>query len=194
MVHWTHMAASATHPDAPTPHLADALSSLILRPRTTILLAWSWKAAAISAILRATTFFATNLRSGGHEALRAALVEAVFAIFAAGLMGAISQRLRAARPVWATLLIVSFLMPGLMFFAQRALHQAAATPHMAVGLIVSFCFASIASTFSWYAMRSGALLGGHATTALSDDLRQLPRIILNFILIIPRALLSVFRH
>jgi len=150
---------------------------------------WSWKSASISALLRAFTFFATNLRAGRFDAIRAGLVEAVFAIFAAGLMGAVSQRLRLAQPAWKTALVVWLAMPFTMLLAQFGVHHIAGTPHLGTGLIASFCFAAIASSFSWYAMRHGALLGGDAETSLTHDARHLPRIILNYILVIPRALL-----
>jgi MFS-type transporter involved in bile tolerance (Atg22 family) len=151
---------------------------------------WSWKSASISALLRASTFFATNLRAGRFDAIRAGLVEAVFAIFAAGIMGAMSQRLRLARPAWSTALFVWLAMPAAMLLAQFGVHRLAGTPHLGTGLIASFCFAAIASSFSWYAMRHGALLGGDAETSLTHDLRHLPRIVLGYILAIPRALLG----
>ena len=175
-------------PDALDTTLGAALRDIVLRPRTTLFAAWSWKAAAISAVIRATTFFATNLRAGSHKALRAMLVEAVFAIFAAGLLGAVSQRLRLARPVWATALVVWLLMPLLMLLAQMTVHHAAGTPHLGTGLVVSFCFASISSCFSWYAMRRGAMLGGDESTPLAHDLRKMPGIVLDFVLVAPRAL------
>jgi hypothetical protein len=72
------------------------------------------------------------------------VVEAVFAIFAAGLIGAVSQRLRASQPVWETAAIVCLGLPALMMVAQLGVHRAAHTPHVGVGV------------FSWYAMRHGA--------------------------------------
>jgi hypothetical protein len=181
-------------PDALETDLGEALRDIVLRPRTTLFAAWSWKAAAISAVIRATTFFASNLRAGSHKALRAMLVEAVFAIFAAGLLGAVSQRLRLARPVWATALVVWLGMPLLMLLAQMTVHHAAGTPHLGTGLAVSFCFASISSCFSWYAMRKGAMLGGAESTPLAHDLRKLPGIVLDFILEGPRALLRLLNR
>jgi len=177
---------SPSTPTSPSSHLSTALLDLVRHPRTTLVASWSWKAATISALLRASLFFATNVRASTHKALHAALVEAVFAIFAAGLMGAISQQLRCANPVWATGIVVWLGMPGLMFFAQRAVHRSAGTPHTTIGLIASFCFAALASSFSWYAMRHGALLGGDIETTLVHDIEALPRIILNYILAIPR--------
>lgn len=177
----------------PNDHLARHLRTILRHPIRSLLPMWSWKSAALSALLRASTFFVTNLRAGRYDAIRAGLVEAIFAIFAAGIMGATSQRLRLARPVWMTALVVWFGMPGVMLLAQFAVHHLAGTPHLGTGLIASFCFAAIASSFSWYAMRHGALLGGDAETSLTHDLRHLPRIILGYILAIPRALLSKAR-
>jgi hypothetical protein len=37
-------------------------------------------------------------------------------------------------------------------------------------------------------MRHGALLGGDAQTSLTHDVRHLPRIILGYLLVVPRAL------
>ncbi|WP_223295452.1 hypothetical protein [Granulicella mallensis] len=181
----------AAHSDDLDIALGTALRDIVLRPRTTLFATWSWKAAAISAVIRASTFFASNLKSGHHKALRAMLVEAVFAIFAAGLLGAVSQRLRSAQPVWATALVVWLGMPSLMLLAQLGIHRAAGTPHLGTGLIVSFCFASISSCFSWYAMRRGVMLGGVHGTSLAHDLRTMPRVVLDFVLVGPRALLRV---
>jgi hypothetical protein len=170
--------------------LKSALRQLLRHPVRTLAPVWSWKSAAVSALLRASTFFATNLRAGDARAVRAALVEAVFAIFAAGTMGAISQRLRLARPAWMTALVVWLAMPMAMLLLQFGVHKLAGTPHMGTGLLVSFCFAAVASSFSWYAMRHGALLGGDAQTSLTHDARHLPRILLNYVLAVPRALIE----
>jgi hypothetical protein len=141
-------------------------------------------------LLRGITFFVGNLRSGHQHALEAMMVEAVFAIFAAGLIGAVSQRLRASQPVWQTAAIVCLGLPALMVVAQLGVHRAAHTPQ--VGVLASFCFAAAFSAFSWYAMRHGALLGGTDSTSLVHDLRSLPGIMLNFVLAVPRTLYARF--
>jgi hypothetical protein len=170
----------------PEEELRDALRNIVLHPLRSLVPAWSWKAAGFSALLRATTFFLTNLRAGRFDAVRAGLVEAVFAVFAAGIMGAVSQKLRLAKPIWATGLVVWFAMPLTMLLAQAGVHKLAGTPHLGMGLFLSFCFAAIASSFSWYAMRHGALLGGDAETSMVHDARHLPRICLNYVLALPR--------
>ena len=66
------------------------------------------------------------------------LVEAIFAVFVGGLIGAISQQLRKAKPLWVTALFVSLASPAVMLLAQYAVHRLAGTPHLGNGLVMSF--------------------------------------------------------
>ena len=165
---------------------------MLRSPVRTLVPPWSWKAAAFSAALRATTFFVTNLRSGRWEATKAMFVEAVFAVFAGGLIGAISQQLRKAKPLWATALLVWAGLPGIMVLAQFGVHRTVGTPHLGTGLVASFLLAAVASAFSWYAMRHGAMLGGIDQTTLGHDMKSLPGIALSFLLVVPRLLAKGF--
>jgi hypothetical protein len=179
-------------PPEPPEDLTQALKQMLKSPIRTLVPPWSWKAAAFSAILRSATFFVTNIHSGRWQATKAMLVEAVFAIFAGGLIGAISQQLRKAKPLWATALLVWAGLPGLMILAQLAVHRMAGTPHVSGGVVASFCLAAVASAFSWYAMRQGAMLGGIDETTVGHDLKSLPGITLDFFLVVPRLLTKVF--
>ena len=161
---------------------------MIRNPIRTIVPPWSWKAAACSAVVRALAFFVTNLQAGHAAATKAMLVEAVYAIFAGGLIGAVSQQLRRARPLWATALLICIGLPGLMTLAQVAIHHFAGTPHQSGGLLISLCFAALTASYSWYAMRSGAMLGGTEATTVWHDFQSLPRISLDFLLLAPRHL------
>src|ERR1700761_4379642 len=178
----------------PTEPLSAALKAIALHPWRNLVGLWNWKAAALSALIRAITFLATNLRAGSHKAVRAMLVEAVFAILAAGTLGAITQRLRATRPFAATALTVWLGLPILLVAAQSQVHRLAGTPHVRTGLIVSFCFAAIASGFTWYTVRRGVMLAGEETTALAADARAIPQVIADFLLAGPRALLRLARQ
>jgi hypothetical protein len=50
--------------------LYSALRDIVFRPVKTLAPPWSWKAAALSALLRGITFFVGNLRSGHQHALQ----------------------------------------------------------------------------------------------------------------------------
>ena len=172
----------------PPTDLLTGLREIVLQPVRTLVPPWSWKAAALSAVLRAATFFASNLRSGPKQAIRAMLVEAVFAVLTAGIIGAISQRLRSANPAWATASVVCVGLPGVMILAQFLVHRVAHTPHVGPGLFSSFCFAAMAAAYTWYAMRHGSLLGGTHSTSLRHDFHTLPGITMDFVLALPRRL------
>jgi hypothetical protein len=121
------------------------------------------------------------------------VVEAVFAVFASGLIGAVSQRLRSSQPVLATAAVVCLGLPALMVMAQLGVHHAARTPHVGAGVLVSFCLASVSTAFSWYAMRHGSLLGGADSTTIAHDIVNLPGITVNFVTSVPRALINLYR-
>ena len=182
-----------TTPAPPPDDLRQALKDILLRPVKTLVPPWSWKAATFSALLRAATFFAANLRAGREQAVKAMLIEAAFATVAAGLIGAISQQLRRAKPLWATIGVVWLGMPALLVLAQLGLHRAAHTPHLTGGLIFSFCFTAFASAFSWYAMRRGAMLGGTDQTTIRHDIHSLPGIAADFLTAVPRAIKALIR-
>ena len=173
--------------------LYGALRDITLRPFKTLRPPWSWKAAILSALLHGVTFYISNLRSGRDRAAAAMVVEAIFAVFASGLIGAVSQRLSASQTVLATASVVCLGLPALMVMAQLGIHHAARTPHVGAGVLVSFCLASVSTAFSWYAMRHGSLLGGAESTTIAHDIANMPGITLSFVTSVPRALIHHFR-
>ena len=177
-------------PSSPPEDLRQALRAMVRSPLQTLVPPWSWKAAVFTAAVRAAAFFASNLRSGEKRATEAMLVEAAFAIFAGGLIGAISQHLRRARPAWATGVVLCVVLPGVMTVAQAGVHRMAKTEHPGAGLAMSFFLAALAAAYTWYAMRQGALLGGVDQTSMRDDLRAMPRVTLDFVLVVPRFLMG----
>jgi hypothetical protein len=189
------MALSDTKPRDTSPNglpenLYRGVLEIVSSPLRTLIPPWSWKAALLSALFRAGAFFSSNLKSGPHQAVRAMLIEAVYAVITAGLIGAVSQRLRAARPVWATAGLVCLALPGLMILAQFGVHRLAHTPHVGAGLVVSFCGSALAAAFSLFAMRRGYLLGGDTSTSIRHDLEALPRITVEFVSALPRTFLG----
>jgi hypothetical protein len=181
-------------PQHPPEDLRQTLKDMIERPVETLVPPWSWKAAACSSFLRSATFFGANLRSGRAQAIKAMIVEAIFAAAAAGLIGAISQQLRKARPLWATIGVVWLALPAIMVVAQLALHRAVRTPHLTGGVIVSFCSTSLSSAFSWFAMRRGAMLGGVDETTVKHDVQSLPGIVVDFFTTIWRRVVRLAAH
>jgi hypothetical protein len=167
-------------------NLKHALPEMLRHPFRTIVPPWSWKAAACTAAVRGVAVLRPTSALGANKATKAMVVEAIFAVFAGGLIGAISQYLRRARPMWATAVFLCIAFPGLMTLAQAGVHHVAGTPHRSGGLVASFCLASLAAAYTWYAMRRGAMLGGVDQTTVSHDLRALPHLTLEFVMAVPR--------
>ena len=176
--------AQRTPPTPRGPHdrLTHALADVLIHPGPNILRTWSWKTATISALIRAIIFLSSNRHASAHRAEMAALAEALYALTAAGVMGALTQRLRNVRPLWAAAFFVWAALPAGMVTLELAVHRLVHTPHVRVGLIWSFVIASVSSGFTWYAMRRGILLQGIAGDTVVHDVEALPRILLDFIL------------
>lgn len=169
--------------------LGHALADLARHPLTLLIHPWNWKFAAASALVRGAIFLAANLGAGGHRALRAMLVEAVFAVFASGVIGAFTQRLRSTRPILATLTVVWIALPAAMLAVEAFLHHSFGTPHLRVGLTISFVMASVSSGFGWFAQRRDIMLAGPGQGSVLEDLRAMPGLIAEFLLVVPRGLL-----
>lgn len=178
-----------TAKSSPPEELGEALRAIAKSPFKTLVPPWSWKAAVFTGILRALAFFLMNLRSGEWAATKALVVEGVFAVFAGGLIGAVSQFLRKAKPLWATALLVWAGLPAVMLLAQAAVHLVARTPHLSAGVVASFFLSAGTAAFTWFAMRQGALLGGVDETTVGHDVKALPGITWKLVLCVaPSAL------
>ena len=165
----------ATQPPLP---LRVALHRMLRHP-VTLLRDWNWKAALFSAMLRGALFFLTNLHAGRARAGKAMLVELLYAPIAAGLAGAMTQRLRHAVPRAATAAVVWLAIPAVMLAVQAAVHHVMGTPRVRTGLIASFVFAAFATGFNWFAMSRGAFVTGEGRP-FARDLLLVPRLLVQF--------------
>ena len=104
------------------------------------------------------------------------------------MLAAVTQRVRHARPVWATGLVVWLGLPSVLLCFQTAVHTLFGTQHMKAGLIFSFCMAAVGSGFNWFAQRRGVLVTGPESTG--GDFKALPGVLRDFLLAGPRALLN----
>ena len=181
---------TANEPSSPsqTIRLGAALREMAHHPFG-LLQDWNWKTATLSALIRAVVFFRVNLRAGHAAASRAMLVEAVYAIVAAGLAGAVLQRLRHAEPRRQTALLICLLIPFSLLAMQALVHAVMGTPRLGWSLLASFCMAALGTGFNWFAMSRGALVTG-APRSLAGDLLLLPRLIWQFVTALPQAVFS----
>ena len=142
---------------------------------------WNWKSALLSLILRGPIFLVATVRQGWQAALSALFTESVFCVLTAGFYGAVVQTLRSAEPMWLTLTFITLVIPALFQIFEYGLHWLRGTPHLRLVEIVSVAVSGVSALFNWYAMRRGTLLVGGEGSTFGRDLRQLPRLLFNFI-------------
>jgi hypothetical protein len=185
-------------PDKVTlPHVsvAEALADLFFNPWRRLLLRWNWKTALLSACVRGTIFFIANLGAGLGAAIGAMGVEAALFATLAGFYGALVQAFRRAQPTWAAAMTVMILAPAVNHTLEYVLHYANGTKRIAAGVAASISVSILSALFNLFAMRRGVLVVGDEKASLIDDLRRMPRVVFDFVMTIPRALLRMrVRH
>jgi len=162
-----------------------ALNSLLRRPQQ-ILFSWNWKSALLSVILRGPIFLVAGARQGWRGSLAALLTESVFCAVTAGFYGAVVQLLRNAEPEWLTLLFLTTVLPAVFQALEYGMHWLRGTPHLRLAEIVSVVVSGVSALFNFYAMRRGTLLVGGEGGSFGSDLRRLPRLLLGFLVALPR--------
>ncbi len=165
----------------------DVLTGFAIHPYENLIRRWNWKSAVISACVRGSLFFVTNIGAGFNAALDAMIIESAFYITTAGFYGAMIQSFRRAQPVWAATAAVMVLMPTVNHSLELALHWIGGTENLATSIIASVCFSMFSAAFNLFAMRRGALIVGDEKQSLIADLRRLPFIVFEFLTAIARA-------
>jgi hypothetical protein len=144
---------------------------------------WNWKAALLSAVLRALVFLAINWTAGSRAALAATVAEFGYRILTSGFYGSLIQRFRKVEPAWKANLIVILLLPVVNQGLDLLIHWANGTPKLGASLAASSLITIWASLFNLYAMRRGALVAGAEGRALREDIRALPGLLAGFFLL-----------
>jgi hypothetical protein len=184
----SHCTPAAAWRTAPPPTVGAVLWRLLRHPVQQLLRRWNWKAALLSACLRGTLFFAATLKAGPRAALSALLIEAAFYAVVSGFYGALLEALRQAQPVWAATLTVMLLLPTFNHTLEFTLHWLGGTPQLKTALLASILVSLCSACFNLFVMRRGVLLVGADRRSLLSDLRLLPNLVAEFLLVLPLAL------
>ncbi|MBO0727089.1 MAG: hypothetical protein J2P52_15905, partial [Blastocatellia bacterium] len=136
-----------------------AFADLVFNPRR-LLLRWNWKTALLSACMRGTIFFVSNLSAGLNAAISAMAVEAALFATLAGFYGAMAQTFRRAQPAWAATMAVMVLAPAVNHTLEYVMHNANDTEKIAAGVVTSISLSIFSAMFNLFAMRRGVLIVG----------------------------------
>src|SRR5262245_6055423 len=158
----------------------ETLALLARHPRELLWQCWNWKAAVTSAAIRATLFFAANVSAGWRAATGAFAAELVFRASTSGFYGAITEAFASVRPVWAATLTTVVVLPAVSHTLEFALHALRGTPELRRSILLSMAFTGLSTAFNLFAMRRGALIVGDGRERLVNDLRRMPRLLVDF--------------
>ena len=163
-------------------------ADLMRHPVRGLIHRWHWKSATLSAVVRGALFFTTNLTDGRGIAARAMVVEALLRIPLVGVLAAVTQAFGRAEPPWVAALVAMAVLPALAHFVELVVHWAAGTPELAASIAASAAMSALSTVFSLFAVRRGVMVVGGDAQSFRDDLKQLPRLIVDFLVTPPRAL------
>ena len=161
---------------------------LARHPFRNLICLWNWKNALFTALVRGAVFFATNLVEGVPAAARALAVDALFRIPLSGVYAGITQALAPAKPRWAALAIIAGLVPMAGHAIELLVHWAMGTPQLRTSILVSVAFSGASALFNLFSMQRGVFLVGAAARPFREDMRRLPALLLDFLLIPARFL------
>jgi hypothetical protein len=173
--------------------LRHALDQIADRPLQTVIGGWHWKAAILSAGLRAVLFFAMNAGVSSSAGRKAATVEFLLRVPLVGALAAIGQTLSLVEPAWQAGLLASAALPLIAHLNEVLVHWLAGTPALAVSMLASLTMSCVATVFNQFAMRRNAFVVGVNGRPFCDDLRRLPGLCAAFLLA-PFGLLSLCRR
>src|SRR6476620_3344203 len=182
------MADAATIETVQIPHtpkrVMDVFRELAKHPMDTLVWRWNWKAAVLSALLRAPIFFFTYFfkKEGLKVAVGAALAQSLFRFVFGGVNGAIIQLFSSLQPAWHALLTVPLVLAAfshLMEFVVQTFYDAQTGVNSKKSAItISVIISVISAVFNLFAMRRGALLvKDESKQPLWRDLVRMPWIV-----------------
>ena len=181
------IATAVQIPQAPK-RVSDVFRELARHPIDTLVWRWNWKAAVLSALLRAPIFFFTYFfkKEGLKIAIGAALAQSVFRFIFGGVNGAIIQSFSKVEPAWHAVLTVPLVLAAfshLMEFVVQSFYDAQTGVNSKKSAItISVIISVISAVFNLFAMRRGALLvKDESKQPLWRDLMRMPWIVFEFI-------------
>jgi len=166
--------------------LTEITAFLLRHPFTSMILRWNWKAASLSALLRASIYLTAYVRHGMAEAVGVTLALSIFRFLFGGVNGAIIQAYRRVQPAWHAVLTVPLVLAALShlmeYFVLTGYDIAIGPIAKKNAILYSVIVSIISAIFNLFAMRRGALIvRDESMQSLWRDLIRMPWLIFEFI-------------
>jgi len=166
----------------------DVFKYIVRHPIEMLVLRWNWKAAVLSALLRAPIFFITYVfkKDGLKLAIGAAIAQSIFRFIFGGVNGAIIQSFSKVEPAWHAVLTVPLVLAAfshlIEYVVQTMYDNQTGVNGKGKAIAVSVIISAISAIFNLFAMRRGALLvKDESEQSIWRDLKRMPWLALEFI-------------
>lgn len=166
----------------------DVARYLVRHPLEMLVLRWNWKAAVLSALLRAPIFFITYVfkKDGLKLAIGAAIAQSIFRFIFGGVNGAIIQSFSKVEPAWHAVLTVPLVLATFShvveYIVQTMYDNQTGVNGKTKAITLSIIISAISAVFNLFAMRRGALLvKDESEQSIWRDLRRMPWLALEFL-------------
>ena len=163
------------------------LREVAAHPVDLLIRKWNWKTAVLTAALRGAIFFMTTIPEGLATAAAVLGRDLLFRVPMGGLYGAVSQAFCYATPAWASYLVVMVAVPAIAHLAEFLVHWLGGTPRLGTAITASIALSAFSALFNLFLMRRGALLVGEPNGGFAGDLKQMPRLLVEFVCWMPIA-------
>ena len=168
--------------------ILDVFRYLVRHPIEMLILRWNWKAAVLSALLRAPIFFTAYIfkKEGLAIALGAMAAQMIFRTAFGGVNGAIIQSFSKVEPAWHAVLTVPIILAvfshTMEYIVQTLYDNYTGVNGKGKAIAVSILISAISAVFNLFAMRRGVLLvRDESQQSIWRDLKRMPWIALEFL-------------
>jgi len=167
--------------------VVDVLRYIVRHPVEALIWRWNWKAAVLSALLRAPIFFFSYFRKDGLKmAIGAAAAQSVFRILFGGANGSIIQSFSKVEPAWHAVLTVPLVLATfshiIEFAVQTVFDGQTGAASKGTAILLSVIISAMSAIFNLFAMRRGALLvKDESQQSIWRDLTRMPKLAAEFI-------------
>ena len=167
--------------------VVDVLRYIVRHPIEVLVRRWNWKAAVLSALLRAPIFFFSYFRKDGLKmAIGAAGAQSIFRIIFGGANGSIIQSFSKVEPAWHAVLTVPLVLATfshlIEFAVQTAFDGQTGAASKGTAILLSVVVSALSAIFNLFAMRRGALLvKDEQEQSIWRDLTRMPKLAAEFV-------------
>lgn len=161
---------------------------ILQHPLEMLILRWNWKAAFLSALLRAPIVFFSYFfaKDGLKMAVGAVIALSVYRLIFGGVAGAIIQSFSKVEPPWHAVITIPVALAALShifeYFVLKIIDFFQGSNGTNRALLLSVLMSVISAIFNLFAMRRGILLVKDETRqSIWKDLLHMPWLFLEFI-------------